>query len=173
MLVNVRNHRVIYTMGWEWSLQDFKRSIAIQSWMRLNCIIKIDKSNQFLLPVFAINKLYFIVPHLHQCSNHSFRFAVGLWVGWFGKFLINSVLKTGNIKRLNHIFQQEISGTVRRFVRHNGYVKFSWKRGLFLTKSKIFIYEVNKRDCEAIKPKFGRSQNEAYFWRSQKSLFTK
>ena len=34
------------------------------------------------------------------------------------------------------------------------------KRGLFLTKSKIFIYEVNKRFALANKPKFGRSQNE-------------
>ena len=37
------------------------------------------------------------------------------------------------------------------------------KQGLFLTKSKIFIYEVNKRIALAIKPKFRRSQNKVYF----------
>ena len=37
--------------------------------MRLNCIIKIDKSTQFFFPVFAINKLHFRYRNKHIQSN--------------------------------------------------------------------------------------------------------
>ena len=87
------------------------------------------------------------MPHIHQRSNNSFRFAISLWVCWLGEFLVNSVLKTGKTKgvmwrafvfctvvgihafnqvwtRLNHIFQQEFRSTIRCFVRHNRSVEF-------------------------------------------------
>ena len=66
--------------------------------MRFHGIVEIHKAAQFFATVLWAVKLLFIMPHFHNRPYHSFSFAVGLRTGRTGKFLIDTVFKTGNAK---------------------------------------------------------------------------
>ena len=63
--------------------------------MRFNGIVKVNEAIEFNLSVQRIFKLNLLVPHLHQGTNDSLSFAVGLRSGNASKALTDVVLCAG------------------------------------------------------------------------------
>ena len=60
--------------------------------MKPHGIVEVNETKKLNLPIRAVFKASWAVPHIHQSTNNSFGFAVGLRTMDAGKFLADAVL---------------------------------------------------------------------------------
>ena len=71
------------------------RSCVIQTLMRFDGIVEVNKTLEFDLSLCAVSKDKFIVPHFHNGSDDPLCFAIGLRSGNASKLLTDAVLHAG------------------------------------------------------------------------------
>ena len=76
--------------------------------MCFDSIVPVHKSDQFCLAVISVFKSCFVVPHIHEGSDDTFCFSVGLRTFYSSEFLFDSVLRAdlhkGMVGRITAIF---------------------------------------------------------------------
>ena len=72
----------------------FHGCLIIDSLVRLDGIVPVHESDQFLPAMCPRLEYGLLMPHLHQCPDHPFRLAVGLWGSHLRKSLLNMIEET-------------------------------------------------------------------------------